>query len=161
MAGARSCMSTYRLDKLFSPQSVALAGASPRPKSLGATVLRNIREGGFAGRIDLVNPKHRQIEGIATVASLGELKEVPDLLVVTTPPATVPQLIAEAGAKGIPSAVVLSAGLGHGPGSLFETTRRVARQWGFPPLSRLATKSTSILRISWIILHWTGKHVPS
>ena len=123
-------MSTYRLDKLFSPKSVALAGASLRPKSLGATVLRNIREGGFAGRIDLVNPKHRQIEGIATVASLGELKEVPDLLVVTTPPATVPQLIAEAGAKGIPSAVVLSAGLGHGPGSLFETTRRVARQYG-------------------------------
>ena len=55
-------MSTYRLDKLFEPRSVALIGASPRDGSLGRTVLRNLHDAGFAGPIHLVNPKHREIE---------------------------------------------------------------------------------------------------
>ena len=45
-------MSTYRLDKLFSPRSVAVIGASPREKSPGRAVLENLRRGGFAGEID-------------------------------------------------------------------------------------------------------------
>jgi acetyltransferase len=50
-------MSTYRLDKLFSPRSVAVVGASPRDSSAGHAVLRNLRRGGFAGAIGLVNPR--------------------------------------------------------------------------------------------------------
>jgi acetyltransferase len=34
-------MSTYRLDRVFSPRSVALIGASPREKSVGRAVLKN------------------------------------------------------------------------------------------------------------------------
>ena len=90
-------MSTYRLEKIFTARHVVLAGASPREKSLGAAVLREIREGGFAGHIEIVNPNHRNIEGLATVPSLAALSTVPDLLVVTAPPSAVPKLIAEAG----------------------------------------------------------------
>jgi len=42
-------MSTYRLDKLFSPRSVAVIGASPREKSPCRAVLKKLRRGGFAG----------------------------------------------------------------------------------------------------------------
>ena len=42
-------MSTYRLDKLFAPGSVAVVGASPRDGSLGRSLLKNLRDGGFAG----------------------------------------------------------------------------------------------------------------
>src|SRR5580692_12835896 len=45
-------MSTYRLDKVFTPRSVAVIGASPREKSPGRAVLENLRRGGFAGEID-------------------------------------------------------------------------------------------------------------
>jgi acetyltransferase len=44
-------MSTYRLDKLFSPRSVALIGASPRQTSPGHAVLRNLKAAGFSGPI--------------------------------------------------------------------------------------------------------------
>ena len=40
-------MSTYRLDRLFSPRSVALVGASPRQHSVGRTILENLKAAGF------------------------------------------------------------------------------------------------------------------
>jgi acetyltransferase len=59
-------MSTYRLENLFAPRSVALVGTSPRERSVGRMILRNLREAGFAGAIELVNPKYSEIEGIRT-----------------------------------------------------------------------------------------------
>ena len=42
-------MSIRNLDSLFDPASVAVVGASDRPGSVGATVWRNLRQGGFSG----------------------------------------------------------------------------------------------------------------
>ena len=113
-------MSTYRLDRLFAPRSVALVGASPRPTSVGRTILNNLRTGGFAGPIHLVNPRYGEIEGIPAVKSIADLPDAPDVVIIAAPPAEVPGLIAAAGAKGRPAAIVITAGLGHGPGSLSE-----------------------------------------
>ena len=49
-------MSTYRLNKLLSPRSVALVGASPRHGSVGRAILNNIRKAQFKGEFGLVNP---------------------------------------------------------------------------------------------------------
>jgi acetyltransferase len=123
-------MSTYRLDKLFEPRSVALVGASPREGSLGRMVLRNLREAGFPGPLQLVNPKHREIDGLPCVPRLEDLREAPDLIVVTTPPAAIPGIVASAGRKGVSAAVIVTAGLGHGEGSLAEAARLEARRHG-------------------------------
>lgn len=123
-------MSTYRLDKLFAPRSIALVGASQRDGSLGRTVLRNLREGGFAGPISLVNPRHGEIDGIACVARIQDLKETPDLVIIAAPPAAVPGIVDEAGATGVAAAIIITAGLGHGPGSLAEDARLRARRYG-------------------------------
>jgi acetyltransferase len=123
-------MGTYRLDRLFAARSVALVGASPRGGSVGGAVLRNLRAAGFGGEISVVNPRYGEIEGIATVKSIADLPATPELVVVATPPATVPDLITAAGAKGCAAAVVLTAGLGHGPGSLAEAAERAARGHG-------------------------------
>ena len=87
-------MSIYRLDQLFSPKSIALIGASPRPTSTGRAVLRNLRSAGFKGRIHLINPHYDEIEGIRAVRSFDELPEVPDLVILCTPAAGVPALLA-------------------------------------------------------------------
>jgi acetyltransferase len=104
-------MSIRHLDSLFDPRSVAVFGASERPASVGATVWRNLREGGFDGRLFAVNPKHRRIGGEAVFANVEALPETPELAVICTPPATVPGLIAALGARGTRAAVVLTAGL--------------------------------------------------
>jgi acetyltransferase len=123
-------MSTYRLDKLFAPRSVALVGASPRATSPGHAVLRNLRAAGFSGRIDLVNPHYAEIEGIRAVKSLRDLPAAPDLVIIAIPPQAVPAAVAEAAEKGAAGAIIVTAGLGHGPGSLAEASNQAARAHG-------------------------------
>jgi acetyltransferase len=123
-------MSTYRLEKLFFPRSIAVVGASPRERSVGRAVIRNLRAGGFAGPLAVVNPHHREIEGIATVPSLDQAHPPPDVVVITAPPDSVPQIIAAAAENGVAAAIILTSGLGHGSGSLAEAAERAAREKG-------------------------------
>src|SRR5215471_8348598 len=123
-------MSTYRLDKLFSPRSVAVAGASPRDTSPGRAVLRNLRAAGFEGSVSLVNPRYGEIEGIKAVKSIQERRQAPDLLVIATPPQSVPGIVAAAGEKGAATALIITAGLGHGDGSLADACEKAARVTG-------------------------------
>ncbi|NQV82924.1 MAG: CoA-binding protein, partial [Rhodospirillales bacterium] len=104
-------MSVRNLDKLFRPESVAVIGASNRPHSVGAVVMRNLLEGGFSGPIMPVNPKHKSVAGVLAYADVGSLPEAPDLAVLCTPPGTVPTLIKQLGERGTRAAVVLTAGL--------------------------------------------------
>ena len=123
-------MSTYRLDKLFAPASVAVVGASPRQGSLGRTLLTNLRAGGFAGSVHPINPNYPEIDGLPAVARVGDLTAAPDLVVIASPPATVPGVVAEAGRRGAAAAIVITAGLGHGEGSLAGEARVAARAHG-------------------------------
>src|SRR6202035_4502132 len=107
-------MSIYRLDKLFAPRSVAVIGASPREKSPGRAVLKNLRGGGFAGEIGLVNLHYDAIEGVGAVKSFDALPGVPDLAVIAAPPPAVPALVATVGQRGTAAAIILTGGLGHG-----------------------------------------------
>ena len=123
-------MSTYQLDKLFSPQSVAVVGASPRETSPGHAILRNLRRGGFKGAVHLVNPHYDMIEGVRSVKSYQELPSAPDVAVIAVPPPAVPATIAAAAKKGTPTAIIITSGLGHGPGSLAELCETTARASG-------------------------------
>jgi len=123
-------MSTYRLDRLFAPRSIALVGASPRASSVGRIILKNLREGGFKGTIELVNPHYDAIDGVRAVKRIEDLAGVPDLVIVAAPPPAVPSLIAAAGDKGCAAAIIVTAGLGHGPGSLAEGATQAARARG-------------------------------
>lgn len=123
-------MSTYRLKNLLSPRSVALVGASARPASVGRAVLENIRKAEFKGQFGLVNPRHGEIGSIAAVKSLDKLDFVPELVVITAPAREVPGIIDQAGRRGTAGALIVSAGLGHGPGSLHEAAIAAARRYG-------------------------------
>lgn len=112
-------MSIRNLEHFFRPQSVAVIGASEKPRSVGATVLHNLVEGGFAGPIMPVNPKHDVLAGLKVYPTVASLPAIPELAVICTPPATVPDLIDELGARGTKAAIVITAGLeavkdGHG-----------------------------------------------
>jgi acetyltransferase len=104
-------MSIRHLDSLFDPASVAVIGASETPFSIGETVWRNLRDGGFKGPRYAVNPKWQSVQGEPCVARVADLPAAPELAVLCTPVATLPGLIAELGARGTRAAIVLSAGL--------------------------------------------------
>src|SRR5271165_1126228 len=123
-------MSTYRLNNLLSPRSVALVGASPRRGSVGAAIVGNILKAQFGGQLGLVNPRYHEINGVAAVRRLEQLSFVPELVVVTAPARTIPEIIDQAGSLGSAGALVVTAGLGHGAGSLAEAAERAAQRHG-------------------------------
>jgi acetyltransferase len=107
-------MTIRNLDALFQPKAIALIGASNEPNSVGAVLARNLFETGFQGPILTVNPHERAIRSALNYRSVAELPLAPDLAVIATPPAPVPGLIAELGARGCRAAVVVTAGFGEG-----------------------------------------------
>ena len=104
-------MTIRNLEFAFQPKSVALIGASGEAGSVGLTVLRNLRTGGFSGPVWMVNPNHAEVEGVRCYPNAAALPETPDLAVIATPAETVPAIITELCGKGTRAAVVLTAGL--------------------------------------------------
>jgi acetyltransferase len=100
----------HPLDPLFLPQSVAVIGASERAGSVGRSVLWNLLSSPFGGTVFPVNAKRPNVLGIKAYPSVKDLPDKVDLVVLTTPADTVPDLIGESVELGIPAAIVISAG---------------------------------------------------
>jgi len=98
------------LDALFSPSSVAVIGATDRPGTVGQTVLQNLLNPAFAGRVYPVNPQRAEILGVKAFRKIGDVPEAVDLVVLATPAVTIPGLIGECTAAQAKSMVVISAG---------------------------------------------------
>jgi acetyltransferase len=104
-------MTQRHLDRLLSPKSVAVFGASDKPARVGTTVWRNVAGGGFAGPLAAVNPRLKTLDGAPCFGSVGELPFVPDLAVLCTPPDTIAPLVDQLAARGTRAAVIVTAGL--------------------------------------------------
>ena len=103
-------MNTHYLAPLFTPDSIAVFGASDRADSVGEIVYRNLLSGGYAGRIYAINPAHRKVQDRKAYSSVDKIGEPVDLAVVATPASTVPAIIEACGEYGIHAALILSAG---------------------------------------------------
>jgi acetyltransferase len=98
------------LDAIFSPQNVALIGATENPGSVGRTVLWNLISNPFGGAVFPVNPKRSSVLGIKAYPNIDSVPERVDLAVITTPAPSVPGLISECVEAGVKGAIVISAG---------------------------------------------------
>ena len=96
--------------RLLEPRSVAVAGASRDPDSVGQTVLRHLLAAGFTGPVHAVN---RQVRKVAGVTSYPTVRDVPgdlDLVVVAVPAGEVESVVTDCAAKGVRGLVVMSTG---------------------------------------------------
>ena len=98
------------LEPFFEPASVAVLGASPRSGSIGGTVLRNIAEGGYGGRLYAVNRGGEPVAGVPGFASVDDLPETVDLAVVCLPAEVVREGAERALERGTRGLCVISAG---------------------------------------------------
>jgi len=104
-------MSIKNIDAFFHPKSIALIGASTRARSVGGILMSNLLNGGFKGAIMPVNPKAVAVNGVVAYKDVNSLPVTPDLAVIATPPASIPQTIEELGKRGTRAAIVITAGL--------------------------------------------------
>lgn len=98
------------LGPFFAPRSVAVVGASDDPSKVGGSVLANLRAGGFPGTIVPVSLRRSAVQGLAAVASIRAVPGDVDLAVVAVPAPSVLPVLEDCVAKGVPAAVVISAG---------------------------------------------------
>lgn len=103
-------LSSRPLDSLFKPKSVAIVGATEKIGSVGRSVFWNLLRNPFGGVVYPVNPKHSHLLGVRTYPSLSTLPEIPDLVVIATPAPSVPAIVEECVAVGVPSVIIISAG---------------------------------------------------
>ncbi|MBC2778870.1 acetate--CoA ligase family protein [Parasphingopyxis marina] len=79
------------LARLLRPASIAIAGASPDPATMGGTILGNCDRFGFTGPLHLISPTRDEIGGRACVKSVDDLPSGVDAVVLSIPrPAILP-----------------------------------------------------------------------
>ncbi len=96
--------------ELIEPKSIAVIGGSNDLSKPGGRVIKNILDGGYKGDLYVVNPKETEVQGIACLKSVSELKNV-DLAIIAISSKLVPEVLEILANKiGCKAYIVLSAG---------------------------------------------------
>lgn len=70
------------LEHFFNPKSILIIGASRKEFTFNSTILKNLLEIFYRGKIYIVNPNASEILGVKSYAALEELPEIPELAVI-------------------------------------------------------------------------------
>ncbi|WP_370415259.1 GNAT family N-acetyltransferase [Streptomyces fradiae] len=120
------------VQRLLAPGSVAVIGVGRAPGGVGRTVLRNLLEAGYTGRVHAVNAAlgegPHEIDGVPAVHSVAAIGAPVDLAVVAVPAERVPEAVAACGEHGVRGLVVLSAGYAESGPEGRERQRALVRQ---------------------------------
>ncbi|KAA9375906.1 acetate--CoA ligase family protein [Microbispora cellulosiformans] len=97
------------LDRLLSPRSIAMVGASNSPTRIGGTVFGNLLRA-FPGEVHPIHPKDEVVQGRTAFRRVGDLPEPVDLAVIAVPAPAVVDVVAECAARGVGGAAVITSG---------------------------------------------------
>jgi len=118
-----------RMDRMFSPASVAVIGAGATPDKVGHAIMDSLVTGGFPGPIYPVHPRHEEILGLKVYPDLDELPEVPDLVVVALNQRSTVEMTARVREMGVGGASIIAGGyaeMGDNGSKLQEQLREAA-----------------------------------
>lgn len=99
-----------QLDKIMKPKSIAVIGASTKPKTIGSEMMQRLRDYKFQGEIYPINPKADSIEGFKAYASVLDVPGNIDFAVLIIPKQFVLDTLAQCNEKGIKGICIISAG---------------------------------------------------
>jgi acetyltransferase len=100
----------HPLDTFFSPDSIALVGASRDLEKIPGRLLSMLRKNEFPGRIYPINPNYGEIDGLKCHASIADVGQPIDLAIVMIPARGVLGALEQCAAGGVKNAVVISSG---------------------------------------------------
>ncbi|MFF3616562.1 GNAT family N-acetyltransferase [Streptomyces sp. NPDC002580] len=118
------------VQRLLAPGSVAVIGVGRAPGGVGRSVLDNLRDAGFTGRLYAVNAalQEKEIDGVPAHRSVRDIAEPVDLAVVAVPAEHVPEVVTECGEHGVQGLVVVSAGYAESGAEGRERQRELVRR---------------------------------
>lgn len=101
------------LDELkcfFEPKSVAVVGASRNPLKFGHSLLRNLLDLEFKGKIYVVNPNADEILGLKAYPRVDSIDEDVELAVIIVPALKVAEVLKDCSKKHVKGVVICSSG---------------------------------------------------
>lgn len=114
------------LDRLLAPRSIALVGASNNLHSIGGLLFANLKRS-FRGALYPIHPKDDSVQGIAAFASLHEVPEAIDLVVIAVASHAVEGVMEQAVSKGVGGVVLLSSGFAEAGDEGIALQQRIAQ----------------------------------
>ncbi len=98
------------MNRIMRPDAVAVIGASAEDGKIGNSVMKNLINGGYQGKIYPIHPKAAEILGYKAFKSVKDVPETIDVAVFAIPAKFVAAALTECGEKQIPGAVLIPSG---------------------------------------------------
>lgn len=123
------------LKYLFNPASIAVVGVSQNPSKIGSVIyyrlIDNKSSGTLKAEVYPVNPKISSLDGVKVYPSISEIEDSVDLVVIAIPAEAVPDVLREAGERGVKAAIIISGGFAEtGRMDLDERLRKTIQETG-------------------------------
>jgi acyl-CoA synthetase (NDP forming) len=118
------------MNRIMKPKAIAVIGASNEAGKIGNSVMKNLINGGYQGKIYPVTPKGGEVMGLAAFKSVKDIPGEVDTAVFAIPAALVAGALKECGEKKIAGAVLIPSGFGE-TGNIEgqEELQRIGRQY--------------------------------
>ncbi|WDP89475.1 MAG: acetate--CoA ligase family protein [Desulfobacter sp.] len=114
-----------RLDAIFSPETIAVIGASTQKGKVGHDIFANILSGGYKGTLYPVNPKARSVLSVKCYTSISTIPDPIDLAMIILPPRAALGAVKECIEKGVKGIVIVSAGFKEVGGDGLEIEEKI------------------------------------
>ncbi len=120
-----------QMNKVMKPDAVAVIGASDEAGKIGNSVMKNLINGGYKGKIYPINPSADKIMGLQAYKSVKDVPGNIDIAVFAIPAKFVAGALKEVGEKKISGAILIPSGFaetGNMEGQL--ELVKIAREYG-------------------------------
>jgi acetyl coenzyme A synthetase (ADP forming)-like protein len=101
------------MNRIMKPGTVAVIGASAETGKIGNSVMKNLINGGYKGKIYPIHPKADEIMGMKAYKSVKDVPGNIDVAVFAIPAQFVAAALTECGEKKIAGAVLIPSGFGE------------------------------------------------
>lgn len=104
----------HELEKMFSPKSVAVVGASAKPQGWGGTsFVAQLQQVGFSGKLYPINTKAEDVLGLKAYSNVQSIPGPVDLVIIAIPAPGVPGVLEDCIAAGSKNVHIFSSGFGE------------------------------------------------
>ena len=120
-------------EQTFNPRSVAVVGATDSPERVGFLFMESLVDGGFGGDIYPVHPRHKELLGRRVYASIDEVPDPVDLVIIALNQRITAQVMKTCGERGVKGVICPAGGykeMGDEGGRLESELASIAREYG-------------------------------
>ncbi|MGH3506673.1 MAG: acetate--CoA ligase family protein [Nocardioidaceae bacterium] len=119
------------MDRIMKPKAIAVIGASNEEGKIGNSVMRNLINGGYQGKIVPINPKSDTVLDLPAFKAITDVPEDVDVAVFAVPAKFVAAALEQCGEKGVAGAILIPSGFAEtGEQELQDEAVAVARKHG-------------------------------